>query len=168
MEILNFGCYKNLNECVDSMLFDSDIMIASMECKIGNHNIVVTLMTRGSVKVEYKENVYRYPSDFPDELKAKIKNNPNWWDDDEDIYIDENNWFEYIYDHRYKGETYSDGIMCEGDISKYSIEDLKKEMMDICKWIVDAREEYVPSAENGDYGPSNPWDAPGMSVKDFI
>ena len=30
------------------------------------------------------------------------------------------------------------------------------------------REEYVPSAENGDYSPSNPWDAPGMSIKDFI
>ena len=29
-------------------------------------------------------------------------------------------------------------------------------------------EEYIPSAENGDYGPSNPWDAPGMSIKDFI
>lgn len=29
-------------------------------------------------------------------------------------------------------------------------------------------EEYVPSSENGDYGPSNPWDAPGMSIKDFI
>lgn len=28
--------------------------------------------------------------------------------------------------------------------------------------------EYVPSSTNGDYGPSNPWDAPGMSVKDFI
>lgn len=29
-------------------------------------------------------------------------------------------------------------------------------------------DEYTPSAENGDYSPSNPWDAPGMSVKDFI
>lgn len=29
-------------------------------------------------------------------------------------------------------------------------------------------EDYVPSAENGDYGPSNPWDAPGMSIHDFI
>ena len=28
--------------------------------------------------------------------------------------------------------------------------------------------DYVPSATNGDYGPSNPWDAPGMSIKDFI
>ena len=28
--------------------------------------------------------------------------------------------------------------------------------------------EYIPSAENGDYSPSNPWDAPGMSISDFI
>ena len=28
--------------------------------------------------------------------------------------------------------------------------------------------EYTPSAENGDYSPSNPWDAPGMSISDFI
>ena len=29
-------------------------------------------------------------------------------------------------------------------------------------------EEYVPSSSNRDYSPSNPWDAPGMSIKDFI
>ena len=35
--------------------------------------------------------------------------------------------------------------------------------------IEDADEEdYVPSSTNGDYSPSNPWDAPGMSIKDFI
>ena len=28
--------------------------------------------------------------------------------------------------------------------------------------------EYIPSSTRRDYGPSNPWDAPGMSVKDFI
>lgn len=27
---------------------------------------------------------------------------------------------------------------------------------------------YYSSATNGDYGPSNPWDAPGMSIRDFI
>lgn len=30
------------------------------------------------------------------------------------------------------------------------------------------RDEYCPSATAGDYSPSNPWDAPGMSRKDFI
>ena len=27
---------------------------------------------------------------------------------------------------------------------------------------------YTPSATNRDYGPSNPWNAPGMSIHDFI
>ena len=30
------------------------------------------------------------------------------------------------------------------------------------------REEYVPSSTNGDYGPGNPYDAPGMAPWDFI
>ena len=27
---------------------------------------------------------------------------------------------------------------------------------------------YVSSSEAGDYSPSHPWDAPGMSISDFI
>jgi hypothetical protein len=29
-------------------------------------------------------------------------------------------------------------------------------------------EEYIPSAENGDYSPSAPWNAPGCSIDMFI
>jgi hypothetical protein len=29
-------------------------------------------------------------------------------------------------------------------------------------------EKYCPSSTNGDYSPSHPWDAPGMSMRDFI
>ena len=32
----------------------------------------------------------------------------------------------------------------------------------------DEDEEYIPSAENGDYSPSAPWLAPGMCERDFI
>ena len=28
--------------------------------------------------------------------------------------------------------------------------------------------DYIPSAENGDYSPSTPWNAPGMKISDFI
>lgn len=28
--------------------------------------------------------------------------------------------------------------------------------------------EYIRSSTNGDYSPSAPWNAPGMSIKDFI
>lgn len=32
----------------------------------------------------------------------------------------------------------------------------------------EGNDNYTPSATNRDYGPSNPWDAPGMSIRDFI
>ena len=32
----------------------------------------------------------------------------------------------------------------------------------------DEDEEYTPSASRGDYSPSCPWNAPGMSISDFI
>ena len=32
----------------------------------------------------------------------------------------------------------------------------------------DDEEEYTPSATHGDYSPSSPWNAPGMSISDFI
>lgn len=34
--------------------------------------------------------------------------------------------------------------------------------------IIKEDDDYVPSSTNGDYSPSNPWDAPGMSISDFI
>ena len=36
------------------------------------------------------------------------------------------------------------------------------------EWVADEEDEYCPSSTAGDYSPSNPWDAPGMSIKDFI
>ena len=32
----------------------------------------------------------------------------------------------------------------------------------------DEEDDYTPSSTYGDYSPSNPWDAPGMSISDFI
>ena len=52
---------------------------------------------------------------------------------------------------------------------------------DMCEWcrvecLVEAAKmryesddkQYIRSSTNGDYSPSNPWDAPGMSISDFI
>ena len=36
------------------------------------------------------------------------------------------------------------------------------------KMIEEDEEEYIPFSSNGDYSPSNPWDAPVMSIRDFI
>lgn len=35
-------------------------------------------------------------------------------------------------------------------------------------YLEDLEEESTPCCTNRDYGPSNPWDAPGMSIRDFI
>lgn len=51
---------------------------------------------------------------------------------------------------------------CEKCIVTCLINDAFNELDD------DDDDEYIPSAENGDYGPSNPWDAPGMNLKDFV
>lgn len=37
-----------------------------------------------------------------------------------------------------------------------------------CERYVDEEEPYIPSATHGDYSPSNPAGAPGMSWRDFI
>ena len=57
---------------------------------------------------------------------------------------------------------FSDGVV---DETVYIIED-----MDEPEWEESDLDDddYVPSAENGDYSPSNPWDAPGMKISDFI
>lgn len=36
------------------------------------------------------------------------------------------------------------------------------------EWMPSSNNDYTPSATAGDYSPSNPWDAPGMSISDFI
>lgn len=38
----------------------------------------------------------------------------------------------------------------------------------LVKELDDDDDKYTPSAECGDYSPSNPWNAPGMSISDFI
>ena len=47
--------------------------------------------------------------------------------------------------------------------------------MNVCldseNWLEDMDDEgepYTPSSYHGDYSPGNPWDAPGMSIRDFI
>lgn len=136
MNIVSFKCEEGLSKYVDSMLFDSNTVIATMECENGDEKVLIELMVRGEVRVLYKGNTYTSPCDFPIELKEKIKANPSWWDD-EDVYIDFSNWFEYMYDHTINGETYSDGIMFEDDLSKYSVEDVKNGMIKAAEYIME-------------------------------
>ena len=136
MNIKKFEVCEELSQFTDSMLFDSGLAIARMDCEIDGHSIGIDLVTAGHVRVHYKGDIYKYPSDFPEELKEKIKKD-RYWDCDKDVLVDENNWFEFIYEDTYNGDTFCDGVVCEDDVSKFTEEELKNRMIEICKWIVE-------------------------------
>lgn len=138
MKIKSFKCNENLSQYVDSMLFDSGECIAEMECELdGGGLCTISLEVRGEVRVDFDGNRYHEPSGFPEELKKLIKEY-HMWDCDDRVYVDMNNWFEYMYTvDNERWNSYSDGVMCEWDISKGTPEDIKREMIEICEWVVE-------------------------------
>jgi hypothetical protein len=148
---VEFNCEEELSQFTDSMLFDSeDTSIAA--ARFVNKNgkaVTVDLCVRGEVAVDYKGETYHRPSEFPDELIERIKNQPNDWDvyapsgegnDEEegDIYVGLNNWFEYIWNY---DNGASDGIVCEQDISKMTVQDVLRELKEIAEWVFNGDEE---------------------------
>ena len=135
-KLIEFTCDNDLSKYVDSMLFDSDTVIATMICEDNGCKITVDLMTRGDVDVYYKGNRYKSQCEFPKSLNELIKTDSEWFDN-EDVEVVDNNWFEYIFDVYGDGVSYSDGVMFECDLSLYSIEELKADMLDVCKQIAE-------------------------------
>ena len=58
--------------------------------------------------------------------------------------------------------SYCDSDMCEWCQVERIVSRVKTELDED-----DDNEHYVRSSTNGDYGPSNPWDAPGCSIDMF-
>ena len=79
-----------------------------------------------------------------------------------DLIVDNNNWWEcFIVDPQ--GNWHDLMWALDADYIDEAIEEVSANLDDVINDI-----KYTPSASNGDYSPSNPWDAPGMSIKDFI
>ena len=101
--------------------------------------------------------------------KIKIEGNSGTWYVIGDMY-DNDYGKVYLLEH----ETYGDEAPClivdedlnvilEGVWNGFEdLEEYKSGFFD------SPEEEYRPSCSNGDYSPSCPWNAPGMSVRDFI
>ncbi len=125
-----FTC-GNLTNYSDSMLFDSGESIATGTFECDGETLDIDLEVAGDVRVEFKGETYRKPSEFPDELRDRIRANPNNWDitapsgedNDEpesDVYVCNNNWFEYVFN--------DDGEVFEDDLSKVSPERILRDM----------------------------------------
>jgi len=63
-------------------------------------------------------------------------------------------WGDYEYCMDY--EMSSDHVETAKECSRYEYDDGEDD------------DYYCPSATHGDYSPSSPWNAPGMSISDFI
>lgn len=144
LKCLNFECEKDLTPYIDSMLFDSDTTIAFGEFQIeGKEEIFnIELVVNGEVDVDYKGYNYKSPYDFPEELIDKIKTDPYWFcyapsgetedNEDGDIYVDMNNWFEYLYGYKENNTNiYIDGMVYEADLSKDTPQGIFNEMVEI-------------------------------------
>lgn len=80
----------------------------------------------------------------------------------ENLIVDNNNWWEcFLVDPQ--GNWHDLMWALDADYLDEAIEEVSANLDDVINDI-----KYTPSASNGDYSPSNPWDAPGMSIKDFI
>lgn len=125
-----FICYKDLSDIPDSMLIDSDTVIA--EYIDPDNDLRVSLEVRGEVRVVFQGDVYCYPSEFPEELKDYIKENKGIYELPEqfpDSYISDNNWFElFIMDKNGQYIT-SDVVDCENQTPE-EIKDMMKETLD--------------------------------------
>ena len=142
MKIKTFEIFEPLPTMVDSMLFSSYTTIAKMVCETEEgEELFLSLEVRGEVSVQFNGLVYNNPGKFPATLKSLIKNHPNHWSiltkdntgSPVDIYVDNNNWVEYIFDY----DGHSDGIICEENISALTNEELKQKMLGVCKHIAE-------------------------------
>jgi hypothetical protein len=94
MEKLNnkyveFGCMGDLEDyCRTSLLFYSDEEFAYL--RVGN--IYLSLMVRGEVTIDYKEDRYKNYGQYSQEFKDILRSDRDWYIDD-DIWVIDNNWF---------------------------------------------------------------------------
>ena len=140
-KLIEFYCKPDLTKYVDSLLFDDDEYICNMtlEDDMGNR-MFLELFVSGPVDVRFNGNRYTDPYTFPDELKDLIKSrkvyNPSC-----NVIIENNNWFEvgFTISNKNGEELTYGGNVYEQDISKFTIEDIKK---DLLAWAITIEEHY--------------------------
>ncbi len=126
-KIANFKQFIDLKDIVDSMMLDSNQVIA--EATI--NGVEISLEVRGAVNVAFNpkgigngdDGVYRTYSEMPEELKELIKSGEIFESDK--AYIDDNNWFEIFW----KKDEYWDSDVI--DAEKSTADDIMRIMLDV-------------------------------------
>ena len=85
-----FKLYENMENIKDSLQLDSGTLIAEYI----DNDLSARIEVVGDVRIIFKGDVFKYPSNFSDELKQIVAEGNVY--DDERIEVCENNWFELI------------------------------------------------------------------------
>lgn len=132
MEVKNIFINEKYNSKLDSMCYDSGIILAS--CDIDDFKISIEV--RGEVNVDYKSETYRHASDMPKELLNGFMDDSYSQDIFlslvDDIYIYQNNWYEvFIYDNEgmFLNSFVKDFIPEKENIGEY-MKDVLKDFLD--------------------------------------
>lgn len=154
LNILDFEINGDLSQYTDSLLFE-DETIAILKTE----KYQVTIEVIGDIRIFFKDNLYKCPGNFPNELKEII--NAGKVLEHNEIEIINNNWFEIdVYEKSSQNENEYELIyddVLEEDISIMASDDLKKYMINHLKDYLEIEGEIeikdiLKSNENLDIG----------------
>ena len=123
-----FKLMYDVSDIKDSMQIDSGTLIASLKTPKGE----MTIEVQGEVRVIFNDEIYKYPSNFPQELENLISNDRNWESNDK-VVVGERNWSEIFYKIKDEKEQESFVIDIEGKSSK----EIQRLMLEYLKWYED-------------------------------
>ena len=117
---MEFEVFNSVENIPSSLLLDSGTEI----CSLKGNGYDLRIEVKGEVRVTYKGVTYRTPSEFPEELKKIIRENPFDIEANGDVYIGNENWFEmFVIGHE---NEYFDTV----DIENLTDEQLKAVCVD--------------------------------------
>ena len=99
--------YLDLSDVNDSMELDSEQVIAELV----EGDVKITLEVRGDVRVIFDGLLYRYPSEFPDELAEMVHNDPDWYNNSR-VDVGNNNWFELFIQNK---DTQEEAVLVDAE-----------------------------------------------------
>lgn len=122
----------------DSLLLDSDQVVLSGTVD----DVRVTVIVCGEVRIGWKGQIYKYASQFPDDLTEAIRNHTFrvGGDEDDENFIGNNNWYE-VRVWKNKKLLHEDYV--DMDINDMTDDDAKNFVIDVAGEYLDANKDEV-------------------------
>lgn len=126
----SFSCLteQQLKDFGDTLLHDSGEELAKATfsyCK--DHELTIKLKVCGDVRIVYDGCAYKNAEQYPESLVDLIKAGKHISGSCENLFIDDSNWLEYVYEGK------EDITICERDITKMAPEDILDDMTKIAE-----------------------------------